>query len=36
MMSLRKIGMREGAPILIDGVLHTAFELTPDKRPAKP
>jgi hypothetical protein len=35
-MSLRKIGMREGAPILIDGVLHTAFELTPDKRPAKP
>ncbi|MBY5335753.1 GNAT family N-acetyltransferase [Rhizobium leguminosarum] len=32
---LRKIGMRERAPILIDGVLDTAFELTADKRPAK-
>ncbi|MBY2993983.1 GNAT family N-acetyltransferase [Rhizobium leguminosarum] len=32
---LRKIGMRERAPILIDGVLGTAFELTVDKRPAK-
>jgi RimJ/RimL family protein N-acetyltransferase len=31
---LRKIGMRERAPILIDGVLDTAFELTADKRPA--
>jgi hypothetical protein len=36
MMSLRKIGRREGAPILIDGVQDTAFELTADKRPAKP
>ncbi|MDV4178212.1 GNAT family N-acetyltransferase [Rhizobium brockwellii] len=33
---LRKIGMRERAPILIDGVLDTAFELTADKRPVKP
>lgn len=32
---LRKIGMRERAPILIDGVLGTAFELTADKRTAK-
>ncbi|MEI1251531.1 GNAT family N-acetyltransferase [Rhizobium aouanii] len=32
---LRKIGMRERAPILIDGVLDTAFELTADMRPAK-
>lgn len=35
MMSLRKIGMRERAPILIDGVLDAAFELTADMRPAK-
>ncbi|MGO7037111.1 GNAT family N-acetyltransferase [Rhizobium acaciae] len=33
---LRKIGMRERAPILIDGVLGTAFELTAETRPAKP
>ncbi|NYJ09292.1 RimJ/RimL family protein N-acetyltransferase [Rhizobium leguminosarum] len=33
---LTKIGMRERAPILIDGVLDTAFELTADMRPAKP
>ncbi|MBB4504193.1 RimJ/RimL family protein N-acetyltransferase [Rhizobium leguminosarum] len=33
---LRKIGMHERAPILIDGVLDTAFELTADTRPAKP
>ncbi|MGO7547845.1 GNAT family N-acetyltransferase [Rhizobium leguminosarum] len=32
---LRKIGMRERAPILIDGVLGTAFELTAETRPAK-
>ncbi|MBB4478193.1 RimJ/RimL family protein N-acetyltransferase [Rhizobium etli] len=33
---LRKIGMRERAPILIDGVLDMAFELTADMRPANP
>ncbi|SCB56544.1 Protein N-acetyltransferase, RimJ/RimL family [Rhizobium aethiopicum] len=33
---LRKIGMRERAPILIDGVLDTAFELTAGMRPGKP
>ncbi|MBY5328056.1 GNAT family N-acetyltransferase [Rhizobium leguminosarum] len=33
---LRKIGMRERAPILIDGVLGTVFELTAETRPAKP
>ncbi|MDC9833335.1 GNAT family N-acetyltransferase [Rhizobium binxianense] len=33
---LQKIGMRERAPILIDGVLDTAFELTADMRLAKP
>ncbi|RFB95781.1 GNAT family N-acetyltransferase [Rhizobium leguminosarum bv. trifolii] len=33
---LRKIGMRERAPILIDGVLDVAFEMTADMRPAKP
>lgn len=33
---LRKIGMRESAPILIDGVLDSAFELTAEMRPAKP
>jgi RimJ/RimL family protein N-acetyltransferase len=32
---LRKIGMRERVPILIDGVLDPAFELTADMRPAK-
>ncbi|MBY5640167.1 GNAT family N-acetyltransferase [Rhizobium leguminosarum] len=32
---LRKIGMRERAPILIDGVPDTAFELTAEMRPAK-
>ncbi|PWI54007.1 N-acetyltransferase [Rhizobium phaseoli] len=32
---LRKIGMRERAPILIDGVLDMAFEMTADMRPAK-
>ncbi|NKL37814.1 GNAT family N-acetyltransferase [Rhizobium leguminosarum bv. viciae] len=32
---LRKIGMRERAPILVDGVLDTAFELTAEMRPAK-
>ncbi|NNU65979.1 GNAT family N-acetyltransferase [Rhizobium indicum] len=32
---LRKIGMRERAPILIDGVLDTVFGLTADMRPAK-
>ncbi|TAY17254.1 N-acetyltransferase [Rhizobium leguminosarum] len=32
---LRKIGMRERAPILIDGVLDTAFELTADMQPVK-
>ncbi|MGO8666290.1 GNAT family N-acetyltransferase, partial [Rhizobium ruizarguesonis] len=31
-----RIGAPSRMPILIDGVLHTAFELTPDKRPAKP
>lgn len=29
---LKKIGMRERAPILIDGVLGTAFEITADSR----
>jgi len=33
---LRKIGMRERAPIPIDGVLGTAFELTADRRPPMP
>lgn len=33
---LRKIGMRERAPILIDGVLDTAFELTAGMRSGKP
>lgn len=33
---LRKIGMRERAPILIDGVLGTAFELTTEMRSGKP
>ncbi|KKZ85548.1 N-acetyltransferase [Rhizobium phaseoli] len=33
---LRKIGMRKRAPILIDGVLDMAFEMTADMRPAKP
>jgi RimJ/RimL family protein N-acetyltransferase len=32
---LRKIGMRECSPILIDGVLGPAFELTADIQPAK-
>ncbi|OAV56324.1 acetyltransferase [Rhizobium sp. WYCCWR10014] len=32
---LRKIGMRERAPILIDGVLGTAFELIASMRPTK-
>ncbi|MBY5552098.1 GNAT family N-acetyltransferase [Rhizobium leguminosarum] len=32
---LRKIGMRERAPILVDGVLDTAFELTAEMRWAK-
>lgn len=32
---LRKIGMRERAPILVDGVLDSAFELTAEMRPAK-
>lgn len=33
---LRKIGMRERAPILIDGVLDVAFEMTAKMRPEKP
>ncbi|NEJ73708.1 GNAT family N-acetyltransferase [Rhizobium phaseoli] len=32
---LAKIGMRERGPILIDGVLDTAFELTADMRTVK-
>ncbi|MFW8585538.1 GNAT family N-acetyltransferase [Rhizobium beringeri] len=32
---LRKIGMRECSPILIDGVVGPAFELTADIQPAK-
>ncbi|EJZ21709.1 GNAT family N-acetyltransferase [Rhizobium sp. Pop5] len=33
---LRKIGMRERPPILIDGVLGVAFEMTAEMRPGKP
>ncbi|WP_434713403.1 GNAT family N-acetyltransferase [Rhizobium sp. YTUHZ045] len=33
---LRKIGMRERAPILIDGMLDTAFEMTADMRSENP
>ncbi|MEB3046667.1 GNAT family N-acetyltransferase [Rhizobium mulingense] len=33
---LRKIGMRERAPILIDGVLDTAYELTAGMQSGKP
>lgn len=33
---LRKIGMRERAPILIDGMLDTAFELTAGMRSGRP
>ncbi|WP_106796172.1 GNAT family N-acetyltransferase [Rhizobium sp. H4] len=33
---LRKIGMRERTPILIDGGLDAAFEMTADMRPGRP
>ncbi|WHO71302.1 GNAT family N-acetyltransferase [Rhizobium sp. BT03] len=33
---LRKIGMRERAPILIDGELDVAFEMTAEMRPENP
>jgi len=33
---LRKIGMRERAPILIDGVLGAAFEITAEMRSGRP